>query len=262
MTILELPVSSFSKKILLSEYGPEPLIFSSNDPTYQSLCYRAPKYRHNLEKLKWYLNDVIRIQINNKLARHIKENACQIGHHLWTLHIHQMIGWTNTSVMLNEPAKTSIERFYDYYGINEDDFSLESAYKRWQRWKRKKNVKIGRERFNKKAVLVLPNCPILKVVVPPTNTDIDQFIALLVIDNEWLFHRQDGAFCNPLFLQLRAYSYNRIGQISVKDLVKDWKWKKRTTYKRIARFQERLKNEQELAHVFRTYAEEHFGVIV
>lgn len=261
MTILELPVSSFSKKILLAEYQLEPIALQSTDPLFQSLCYRAPRSRHNLKKLQYYLKDTIQICINTKLANHIRPNAYQIGHHLWTLHIHQMLGWVYCSTLLGENARKSLERFYAFHDIEEDDFAFDSAYKRWQRYKAKKSVKLSADRGIYQAARIPPNCPVIKVRIPPTADQLEDFICTFVLSMPAPFHKQDGNFSAYSYYQLRAFVFNKIGQVAVKDLAEAWRWLPRTTYKRITRFAQLLDQDAQLQQHFQTHTEYTFGPI-
>lgn len=138
--ILELPVTPFSRKVLLHQYQTEPI--TPRGKRHPDLLYHQLFYRPNPD-LAWdayvrQLTTTILINVPDKLARrHLRESTMhQIGYLLYIHHMDDMMKWVEAQLaaMPTPNAWASIESYYARHGITEDDFSIESAYKRWQRY--------------------------------------------------------------------------------------------------------------------------------
>lgn len=137
--IVKIPVAPISRKIMISERGGEPILFNTSDIYHQLISYQRKKYRGNINKLTEVLTTYVEIIINDRRAREVKKSAWQIGYHLLCYHYDRMEQHVWTSKKAGVPATRAIDSFYAEYGITEEDFARESAYKRWQRFAVKKN---------------------------------------------------------------------------------------------------------------------------
>jgi len=68
-------------------------------------------------------------------------NAMTAGYHLYELHKDRMFYFVWSQTKLGEKALYALKSFYLEHRIDEDDFSLDTAYRIWKRWKeRRENV--------------------------------------------------------------------------------------------------------------------------
>lgn len=142
MIIIKLPINRLSRCMLLAEYGIEPLHLSSHDLLFQQLCYKRVVHKNNFNRLERSLNSHIEICVNNSLAKRIKIHGEQLGYHLYAFHRRIMMNYIEAQTAVGVKARYALQNFYMEYGITEDDFDQDTAYKYWQRHKKQKQLKI------------------------------------------------------------------------------------------------------------------------
>lgn len=128
-----LPVSRISRKILIHDYQAEPIAPRPRDLLYHQLCYgRFP----NLQWNRYFkiLNSEIKLILPKTYFGQHHAQLFQAGFMLYTSHLDMMLKWVEAQTFITGNAWGAIEAFYQKYDIDEDDFSIESAYKRWQRY--------------------------------------------------------------------------------------------------------------------------------
>ena len=144
---MKIPLHPISYKILRTLYPEKEglLQIPTGDIHHQILHYQRKKYRGNLQKLSEILTTYAPIHIGKKNTPRIKASRAQIGYHLLCYHRELFHTYVWAQKQAGITASTAIDNFYKEYNITEDDYSRESAYKRWQRYqnkkKRQKNVK-------------------------------------------------------------------------------------------------------------------------
>lgn len=79
--------------------------------------------------------DIILV-VDARMARHIEANGASIATALLRWHREMMCRYVWSSLQSNPkaPAWGLLQQFLDHYGITEDDLSMDTAYKIWQRW--------------------------------------------------------------------------------------------------------------------------------
>lgn len=137
MNVIHLPVAPLSRKILLTEYGPEPIHLGERNLLYRQMCYRVDRTPW-LMRHQQILTTTIQIQINRHLWEKVKQAPHQIGYHLYELHKDRMFTWVSGRVSSPESEQLGAIRLYlERYRVEEDEFSLDTAYRLWKRFKEK-----------------------------------------------------------------------------------------------------------------------------
>lgn len=120
--------------MLLTQYGKtEPIRISHNDLLFQMLSYTRLTDGGQNRAREW-ANSTLLLELEDRLAVKISSRAHQVGWHLFQHHIYHLMVYVQGQTDAGAPAMTSIKNYYDLHDITEDDFALESAYKRWQRF--------------------------------------------------------------------------------------------------------------------------------
>lgn len=144
MMTVRIPVSPLSKCILLTESeGDTPVSFGNYNPAYYS-CYIQRPVRDKLKLIDLHLTDSIEIRLSNYLALRARRFGHHIGYFLHRFHIEKMMSFVLGRWVDGMEVKSSILMFYKMYGITEDDYSLDSACRKWTRFKSKHSGKFFR----------------------------------------------------------------------------------------------------------------------
>jgi hypothetical protein len=163
MQTIELPVAPFSKKILLAEYGMEPLHLTKGDLLYQALRVEPERINAALNDTKHTLKTTISISVGNTLSSQLTHNELafsRIGIHIYKIHLDRLYSSISTAQRMGMEVKRAITEFYDQYGIGDDDLGYDTAYRYWHREelkkKRKKVTKCADNTSEKGNVFPLP----------------------------------------------------------------------------------------------------------
>ncbi len=155
--IIEIKVHPMSKRILEAEYGAQPLSISRHDILFSYLCFRPMDDRMSYHRARLFLTSRILIDVNDKLAYHIARDLDRIGLTLFKLHKDLMCRHAAAAVQNGQVARKAILAWLEMHGIEEDEFGLETAYKKWQRFQwqlEKKNMEFSSHFRYKTAVKV------------------------------------------------------------------------------------------------------------
>jgi hypothetical protein len=142
MQVITIPCAPLTRKILLTQYGPaEPIHLGKRDLLYRQLSFRgSPRKMH--ERYQQVLTSSISIEVHRHLAERMQVDVEDVGYHLYDLHKHEMFLWVAGKVSLNDEdrgvnvqQKAAIKQFLDTHHVEEDDFSLDTACRIWQRWR-------------------------------------------------------------------------------------------------------------------------------
>jgi len=145
-----------SRAILLSEYGAEPVVLETHDFHFEVLSTRITP---DALRSKPELSQTIELSVNDRLAAHLAIHGQVAGSRLFKFHKQLLCRYADAQVRIKGKghARPSIQEFLNLYGIDEDAYGLETAYKLYQRfgWEiRKKNPDfLGRMRRKPGAVL-------------------------------------------------------------------------------------------------------------
>ena len=128
------PVAPLSKRIIEKRFPQEIIKLSKRDIMYQQLCYFTLSASRS-SKVQDRLTEEVTIQVGNQLAKKIQARLYQVGQHLYNIHCKMMMWYVEAQTDAGISAKEAMMNFYTKHGMNEDDYSLESAYRRWTRYK-------------------------------------------------------------------------------------------------------------------------------
>jgi hypothetical protein len=183
-----LPVSPISRKILISEYGAEPIRFPSRSPVFQILSYKPDQPDRNLIRLSELITSSVEIEVHSRLGHRLKKYGHQIGYHLYIFHLNSMMEFIWGSVLVGGEAKKALYRYYAINNISDDDYQIDSAYRRYQRWLDDKRREI-KEKREKDSLYLSPTVTRkVRVFQPPIPLE-----EIQVFTAKFLFH-------NPTFL--------------------------------------------------------------
>lgn len=152
MTIMQIPTSSFSRRILEAEQEPHslqgetPLVLkvAQSDSLFQHLGRRYKGEYLNAEKLRRELPHTVHLLVHDKLADATHRNIWYTGYYLNTLHrerLNEAIWWECRGLQRDDEkcklqAKQVIEAFCDHFGIELDvDINYDTLNKSWTRYR-------------------------------------------------------------------------------------------------------------------------------
>lgn len=133
MVEVAVPCHPLTRRILITEYGPEPIRIDRNDTIFVILTAlrgeRIPE-----AKASALLTSQIRILIQTATARNIERNRYSTGFALLKYHKEILHRYTHALVLSGAKAWNTIEQFLRNYGVTEEEYGTDTAYKNWQRW--------------------------------------------------------------------------------------------------------------------------------
>ena len=130
-------LSSFSRKILSKDFGQSKLGLDTGE--IRALC-SLHKIKSDDSRLS-LLTDLTEIDVSSSLT-HIVTRFGQ-GIHLHYYHLDRMMHFIYAHVISGEVLPyVSIRKFYEFYDLEFEDYDIDAAYRRWQRFlRRKKDAK-------------------------------------------------------------------------------------------------------------------------
>jgi hypothetical protein len=137
MIQVSIPVHPLTLRVLRAEYGPGPIVMSNHDPLFTFIT--CSPLRHRQTKSSDVLSTEVTFQVDDRLAMHLQQYDWQVGSALLKLHKMELCKFAASAVMLGHKggAKAGLYAWLMRMEITEDEYSLETAYKLWQRfgWK-------------------------------------------------------------------------------------------------------------------------------
>lgn len=129
-----LPVHPLTKRMLLCEYGTEPIVFPSHD--YASKILKTAPRRATTQARGDKLTCTLHLFVDIEIARHLSEHATMVGLNFLAYHQNLLCRFGDAGFHLTGRGgvKPAIERFLTIYDVSEDEYSSETAYKLWQRF--------------------------------------------------------------------------------------------------------------------------------
>jgi len=153
-------VHPMSKRILEAEYGAQPIRIGRSDLLFAYLCFTPVRDRVNYNRAIRILSQNISIEVNDQLGYHLSKQAHLIGLTLFKIHKDQMCRRAAAAVQLGQAARPALLAWLEMYGIEEDEYGLDTAYKTWQRFQwniEEKNTEISVHFRGKTAAKVYKN---------------------------------------------------------------------------------------------------------
>ena len=133
MKLITLRVHPLTRRVLLSEYGAEPLRIGQRDILYSALTTGQTFDRNDLTHADRLLTGTVSLEVSDSLAEHLRLKWRMVGLHLFRWHKDWMFRFAATRVRSGTSAKGAIREWLDLYDVGEDDYSADTAYKKWQR---------------------------------------------------------------------------------------------------------------------------------
>jgi hypothetical protein len=141
MNIVKLPVTAFSRKLILSKLGhQEPVKLKAADTLSGVLCCVKPGDSNKVEKTLSLLTDSIEFLLNDQLAKHISaKRLWRVGLHLDSYHRDLLNSYIEGKVEQGVGITKAIFSFCDKYGVELDiDIAFDALYKDYQRYAEEK----------------------------------------------------------------------------------------------------------------------------
>ena len=137
MLQVSIPVHPLSLRALRAAYGQGPIVLSNHDTLFTFLT--CSPLRSRMTSRAMVLSSEATFVVNNALAQHLQANACKVGAALFKFHKLELCRFAASAVILGYKggAKAGLYVWLRMNGVGEDEYSLDSAYKLWQRfgWK-------------------------------------------------------------------------------------------------------------------------------
>ncbi len=86
MKYIKIRVHPLSRRVLLSEYGAEPLRIGQRDILYSSLTTGQPFDRSDLRHAERLLSATVTLEVNDDLAEHLAKRWRNVGLYLFRWH--------------------------------------------------------------------------------------------------------------------------------------------------------------------------------
>lgn len=237
---------------MLQEYGPEPLRITNHDLLFQQLNYTRILPDTNLAKLQRSINSQIKIYLNSKMARRIEQHGHQLGYHLYLYHRRRMMNWADAQTTAGISAMCALYTFLASNGVEEEDFSLETAYRYWSRHKARKK-RIESLRLDRKAScefrsLRNMNCTVRDLSIPLPEKQVEELTEFFLI----AYSDRVRQIPKTLPKQVRMYLYYEKGKRDVSWISERTGHPPRTCYYHIGRMRQLITS----SYLIRTCLEE------
>lgn len=134
MIQVSIPVHPLTLRVLRAEYGTGPIVMSNHDPLFTFIT--CSPLRHRQTKSSDVLSTEVTFQVDDRLAMHLQQYDWQVGSALLKLHKMELCKFAASAVMLGFKggAKAGLYVWLMSNEVPEDEYSLETAYKLWQRY--------------------------------------------------------------------------------------------------------------------------------
>jgi hypothetical protein len=237
MQLISLPVAPITRCIMISDFGSEPITPSRKHLIWQKLHYSSGDHDSQSARIDNALTTFIDIIVPNSLVDHLDRYHLHVGYHLYITDIERMMHFTAALKSAGIPAMTALKMFYEKHGIGEDDFALESAYKRWQRF------------FPEKPHFHLKITPRMRVLNSNENlrqkpVNISEAIGHFIRKNYESFFYPQGHVNLNLVRKTIIYFLIQYNRIKVSELAKKNKLTIQTVYYHVADMQKKLASGQ------------------
>lgn len=228
--ILEIPVSSFTKKIILkTETEPVRIDrFSILHSCFTDIRTGKPEQTGSAVEL---LNESIVVQVNKKMPKNKVMYLYQAGVNLHRHFINSMLTWIEGYVMSGGNASEAIRKYFYIYDIWDEDMDIESTHRQWQRYFFPKKNKIYSKIIATKRLQknTQKSQKIYLIDVPAFHKDFAEF----VFENLDYFMTKNDKFRYKLYIALKIFIMHRILQYNIPELQKLFRMHRSSIYKRI-----------------------------
>lgn len=212
MLTVTIPCHPLSRAILISEHGDEPVVLDSHDFLFEVINSRITP---DDLRSKTALTRYIELHINDRLAAHLAQYGQIAGIRLFKFHKQLLCRYADAQVRAKGKghARPAIQEFLYLYGVDEEDYGLETAYKLYQRfcWEIQKKNPRFLERMRRKPGAVLFEKKNDRGPAPDISADL--VVARFMSSVHHLMKRSH----RRLEKQCRAYIYIHVSRMTFRD---------------------------------------------
>lgn len=212
MLTVTIPVHPLSRAIIFSEFGSEPVVLDEHDILFEIINTRITP---NDLRLKPQLSQFIELTVNNRLAAHLAQYGEIAGARLFKFHKHILCRFVNAQSLPQTKITVmqALRNFLSIYGVTEDDYGLETAWKCHQRFNKeisKKNPHFFAQARNRSGVVLCKK-------TTGTKPELDLFAEVAVSRFMTAVRFRMKRHHRRLEKQVRAYYYTEIMQMTVRE---------------------------------------------
>lgn len=212
MLTVTIPCHPLSRAIIVAEHGPEPVVLDSHDFLFEVINSRiTPDDLRN----KTTLTQFIELHLNDRLAAHLGTYGHIAGIRLFKFHKQLLCRYADAQVRAKGKgrARPAIQEFLNLYGIEEDAYGLETAYKLYQRfcWEIQKKNPVFLEQMRRKPGVILFEKKQAREAVPGIDTDLAVARFMSAVHHLMKRHHR------RLEKQCRAYIYIHVSRMTFRD---------------------------------------------
>lgn len=136
MVTVQIRVSPFSRKILLTEFGGAEPVRPAKADWLADVLHIDRRHTNFRQRYFDALTTTIHIDLVDAAAERLRYQGNRLGVVLHRLHIEQLSRHMVAAKLIGSEAKEAMLIFYQHYGLDDDDFSMDSAYREYQRFQR------------------------------------------------------------------------------------------------------------------------------
>lgn len=242
MNIIELPVSRLSYKIIRHDYGHTPITLHQRHPLWAAIVL-PPRIKGRSEQCERF--------IPLALPPDVFIDRAAASRYLHNLHVERMMVWTQALHDNCLPARTAIQRFYDFYDLDDSDYDFsQTAYKAWQRWKDRhdedcRKTPAKRATFSEKYVLRKSHLsqPAFR---PLTDAELELRCDLIALR---IFEQQPTA-PDYIFRQVQLFIWKVEGGRSAEELAAKFGLHRANVYRAVGKVMHQARHDQNFRGVF------------
>lgn len=245
---IRVPVSRFTYQIITSRYG-HPL--QINRHTHKELCiYLQLSPVDNSLKLQNELTRTLEITLPSTIGSNIsRRNLHATGVLLHQLHIIRLYEFMHAQSLVEDSkasAYGAMKQFYNTHNLSEDDFSFDSAYRGWLRYKanlKKNTANFAKNELSKRGDFVTTQIAHLKELTSDKKVRskaISDAVAKIQFQAPKLFRQDITADIITIYL------YRRLAQMSYRDIAARTQRGYTTVRHHCLRFEEKLQTDSNL----------------
>lgn len=241
--LLEIPVSSFTKKILLRTER-EPIRidrFSILHTCFTDIRTGKPEKTGSVN----LLNESLKFQLNNKKMPQSKQMYLyQSGLNLHRFYNHVFMNFIEGYVLAGKTASEGIRKYFEMYDIWDEDMDAESTLRQWQRYNSaKKNKKLYKKIDSKTAQKNTLKCQ----KIEPINLSIfHEEFSEFMFENLDLFMTKEKKFRYKLYNSIKIYMMYRILNYSAENLSRIFGLYIRNVYRNVSVVENLIKYDNEI----------------
>lgn len=264
MNIIELPVHPMSKKMLLAEYGQEPIRLRHHDRLHEQLRVDPTQISSNLSQSRGTLSTSIQIEINDNLATKLQRGqlSFRIGIHIYKEHLNMLFTHVAAYINTGHEATTGIGDFLNKYHIEEDDFAFETAYRYWHREQKRKNKRKNGHYFSVELTEKVSICTRIRRVINPVQDRVVQKALkdFIIQYRAWADRtntkqQKSKRSSKCLIKHITAYTLRKVANFHPEQIAERTKLKKRSVYKAIHSAESWLQAYPQLRRIYRDVLE-------